>query len=159
MAAIYGSLVAGADIDGAMQVLDEAGAARRIENAGRIIEAWDAHPEPLKSCQWALQLDGNQNRDASLKEWAHDGENGGHLGAFSAAQVLIRDAGARGFWGHPGIAGSIWRDVELAGSDGSAARPTRLALYPLTERAPRVGPGGPMGTQLVGFRVVLVTNF
>ena len=148
----------GADIDGAM--LDEEGAALRRENAGRIIGVWNAHPDPLRSCQWAVQLSGNQNSDASLKEWAHDGgENGGHPGAFSAAQGLIRDAGARGFWGQPGIAGSIWRDVELAGSDGSAARPTRLALYPLTERAPRAGPGGPMGTQLVGFRVVLLTDF
>jgi len=137
----------------------EAGAARRRQISGRIIEAWNAHPEPLKSCQWALQLSGNQNRDAALKEWAHDGENGGHPGAFLAAKGLIRDAGTRGFWGQPGIAGSIWRDVELAGSDGSAARPTRLALYPLTERAPRVGLDGPMGTQLVGFRVVLITDF
>lgn len=148
----------GADIDGVMPVLDEAGAARRRVNAGRTIEAWNTHPDPLRSCQWALQLSGDQNRDASLKEWAHDGDNGGP-GAFSAAQELIRDAGARGFWGQPGIAGSIWRDVELAGSDGLAARPTRLALYPLTERAPRAGPGGPMGTQLVGFRVVLLTDF
>lgn len=146
----------GADIDGVM--LDEAGAARRRVNAGRIIEAWNCHPAPLRSCQLALQLSGDQNRDASLKEWAHDGVNG-HPGAFSAAQGLIRDTGARGFWGQPGIAGSIWRDVELAGSDGSAARPVRLALYPLTERAPRAGPGGPMGTQLVGFRVVLLTDF
>lgn len=143
-----------------MQVLGEAEAERRRVYAGRIIEAWNAHPEPLLSCQWALQLSGNQNSDDSLKEWAHDGgENGGHPGAFSAAQGLIRDARARGFWGQPGIAGSIWRDVELVGSDGGAARPTRLALYPLTERAPRAGPGGPMGTQLVGFRVVLLTDF
>lgn len=150
----------GADIDGAMPVLDEAEVAQRRQISERTIDAWNAHPEPLRSCQWALQRDGDQNRDAALKEWAHDGgENGGHPGAFSAAQGLIRDAGAHGFWGEPGIAGSIWRDVELAGSDGSAARPTRLALYPLTKRAPRAGPGGPMGTQLVGFRVVLLTDF
>lgn len=141
-----------------MEVLDEPGAAERRRIAESIIEAWNRHPDPQKSCQWALQLSGNQNRDASLKEWAHDGGgNGGHPGAFSAAQGLIRDAGARGFWGEPGIAGSIWRDVELVGSDGGAARPTRLALYPLTKRAPRAG--GPMGTQLVGFRVVLLTDF
>ena len=141
-----------------MQVLNEAGAALRRQNAASILGAWNAHPDPLLSCQWALQLSGNQNSGASLKEWAHDGENGGP-GAFSAAQELIRDAGAHGFWGQPGIAGSIWRDVELAGSDGLAARPTRLALYPLTERAPRSGPGGPMGTQLVGFRVVLLADY
>lgn len=149
----------GADIDGAMSVLNEAEVAQRRDISRWTIDAWNAHPEPWRACQWALQLGGDQNRDASLKAWAHDGENGDRPGAFSAAQGLIRDAGPRGFWGEPGIAGSIWRDVELKGSDGSAARPTRLALYPLTKRAPRAGPGGPMGTQLVGFRVVLLTDF
>lgn len=151
----------GADIHGAMPVLDEAGAARRVRDAQKTIGVWESHPDPLVSCQWAVQLTGDPTLNASLKRWAHDGgENGGHPGAFSAAQELIREAGSHGFWGDPGIAGSIWRDVELVGSDGSAARPVRLALYAITEKAPLAGPGeGPVGNLLVGFRVVLLTDF
>lgn len=151
----------GADINGAMPVLDEAGAARRVRDAQKTIGVWESHPDPLVSCQWAVQLTGDPTLNASLKRWAHDGgEIGGHPGAFSAAQELIREAGSHGFWGDPGIAGSIWRDVELVGSDGSAARPVRLALYAITEKAPLAGPGeGPVGNLLVGFRVVLLTDF
>ena len=84
-----------------------------------------------------VEEDGSGREERRVKRVKRAGEVMRETSVIGAS-TLMRG----GTWG---TSRSSTRDVELAGSDGSAARPTRLALYPLTKRAPRAGPGGPMG--------------